>query len=100
MHSSATTIPFGLSCHFGGSSGPSTETQIQRGRESVHGLEPKRTLADHETRDHTRVDTGRFADAVFERLELTAIKRRSNVSAIAAEILDRNLPRLRIEQEV
>jgi hypothetical protein len=38
-------------------------------------------------------------DAVFERLELTAIKRRSNVSAIAAEVLDRNLPRLRIEQD-
>jgi hypothetical protein len=38
-------------------------------------------------------------DAIFDRLQLTAIKRRSNVSAIAAEILDRNLPRLRIEQE-
>jgi hypothetical protein len=38
-------------------------------------------------------------DAVFERLELTAIRRRSSVSAIAAEILDRNLPRLRIEQD-
>jgi hypothetical protein len=38
-------------------------------------------------------------DAVFERLELTAIKRRSNISAIASEILDRNLPRLRIEQD-
>ena len=38
-------------------------------------------------------------DAVFERLELTAIKRKSTASAIAAEILDRNLPRLRIEQD-
>ena len=38
-------------------------------------------------------------DAVFERLELTAIKRKSTPSAIAAEILDRNLPRLRIEQD-
>jgi hypothetical protein len=38
-------------------------------------------------------------DAVFERLELTAIRRKSSVSAIAAEILDRNLPRLRIEQD-
>ena len=38
-------------------------------------------------------------DALFKRLERTAIKRRSNVSAIAAEIRDRNLPRLRIEQE-
>ena len=67
--------------------------------EPIHGLETKRALADHETRDHTGVDTGRFADTVFGRLELTAIKRRSNLSAIAAEILDRNLPRLRIEQE-
>ncbi len=39
-------------------------------------------------------------DAVFERLELTAIRRRSNVSTVAADILDKNLPRLRIEQEV
>ena len=41
----------------------------------------------------------KLLDTVFERLELTTIKRRSNVSAIAAEIRDRNLPRLRIEQE-
>jgi hypothetical protein len=38
-------------------------------------------------------------DAVFERLELTAIKRRSTVSAVAADILERNLPKLRIEQD-
>jgi hypothetical protein len=35
-------------------------------------------------------------DSVFTRLELTAIKRGSTASAIASEILDRNLPRLRI----
>jgi hypothetical protein len=35
-------------------------------------------------------------DSVFTRLELTAIKRGSTASAIAAEILERNLPRLRI----
>jgi hypothetical protein len=35
-------------------------------------------------------------DPVFTRLELTAIKRGSAASAIAAEILERNLPRLRI----
>jgi hypothetical protein len=35
-------------------------------------------------------------DAVFDRLVLTAIKRGSTASAVAAEILDRNLPRLRI----
>jgi hypothetical protein len=30
---------------------------------------------------------------------LTAIQRRKTVSAIATEILDRNLPKLRIERE-
>jgi hypothetical protein len=35
-------------------------------------------------------------DSVFQRLELQAIKKGSNVSTIAAEILDRNLPRHRI----
>jgi hypothetical protein len=38
-------------------------------------------------------------DAVFERLQLHAIKRKSTASAIAADILDRNLPKLRIEQD-
>jgi hypothetical protein len=32
-------------------------------------------------------------------MELVAIMHRSDVSTIAAEILDRNLPRLRIEQD-
>jgi hypothetical protein len=35
-------------------------------------------------------------DTTFMRLELTAIKRGSTASAVAAEILDRHLPRLRI----
>jgi hypothetical protein len=35
-------------------------------------------------------------DSVFDRLVLTAIKSGSTASAVAAEILDRNLPRLRI----
>jgi hypothetical protein len=35
-------------------------------------------------------------DSVFERLALTAIERGSTASAVAAEILDRNPPRLRI----
>jgi hypothetical protein len=38
-------------------------------------------------------------DAVFDRLQLTAIQRRKTISAVAAEILDRNLPRLKIERE-
>ena len=35
-------------------------------------------------------------DSVFDRLVLTAIQRHSTASAIAAEILDRQLPRHRI----
>jgi hypothetical protein len=35
-------------------------------------------------------------DSVFDRLVLTAIGRGSTGPAVAAEILDRNLPRLRI----
>ncbi len=38
-------------------------------------------------------------DSVFDRLQLAAIQRRKTMSAIAAEILDRNLPKLRIERE-
>jgi hypothetical protein len=38
-------------------------------------------------------------DAVFDRLQLLAFQRRTSASAIATEILDRNLPRLRIERE-
>ena len=38
-------------------------------------------------------------DSVFDRLVLTAIQRGYTASAIAAEILDRNLPRLRIASD-
>ena len=38
-------------------------------------------------------------DSVFERLSLHAIKRKSNASAIAAELLDRHLPKHRIETD-
>jgi hypothetical protein len=36
---------------------------------------------------------------VYDRLQLLAIRKRTTASAIAAEILDRNLPRFRIERE-
>jgi len=39
-------------------------------------------------------------DGVYDRLQLLAIQRRTSASAIASEILDRNLPRLRIEREL
>jgi hypothetical protein len=40
-------------------------------------------------------------EGVYDRLYLTAMNRKpkSTASAIAAEILERNLPRLRIERE-
>ena len=38
-------------------------------------------------------------DSVFDRLQLTAIQKRKTISAIATEILDRNLPKLRITND-
>jgi hypothetical protein len=38
-------------------------------------------------------------DSLFDRLQLYAIKKRKNVSAVAVEVLDRNLPKLRIADE-
>jgi hypothetical protein len=38
-------------------------------------------------------------DAVFSRLQLEAFQRRKSASAIAAAILDKNLPKLRIERD-
>lgn len=38
-------------------------------------------------------------DSVWERLQLEAIRKKANVSTVAGEVLDRNLPRLRIERE-
>ena len=41
-----------------------------------------------------------LTDSVWERLQLESIRRKkTNVSAVAGEILERNLPRLRIERE-
>jgi hypothetical protein len=38
-------------------------------------------------------------DSVFDRLQLTAFQKRKTISAVATEILDLNLPKLRIERE-
>jgi len=38
-------------------------------------------------------------DQLHDRLKLVALQRHTTASAVAAEILDRNLPRLRIERE-
>lgn len=46
--------------------------------------------------------TGRklvLSDRVFYRLQLQAIKKGMTASAVADEVLDRNLPKLRIEQD-
>jgi hypothetical protein len=40
-----------------------------------------------------------LTDAIWERLQLEAIRKRTTVSAVAGEVLERNLPRLRIERE-
>jgi hypothetical protein len=40
-----------------------------------------------------------LARGVWERLQLEAIRRQTTVSAVAGDILERNLPRLRIERD-
>jgi hypothetical protein len=40
-----------------------------------------------------------LTDAVWDRLQLEAIRKRTTVSAIAGDLLDRNLPRLRIARD-
>jgi hypothetical protein len=38
-------------------------------------------------------------ESVYERLQLLAIQRRATVSAVATDLLDRSLPKLRIERD-
>jgi hypothetical protein len=38
-------------------------------------------------------------DDLYDRLQLQAIQKRTTISAVAADILDRNLPRFRIERD-
>jgi macrodomain Ter protein organizer (MatP/YcbG family) len=40
-----------------------------------------------------------LTDAVWDRLQYEAIRRKTTVSAIAGDVLDRNLPRFKIERE-
>jgi hypothetical protein len=56
---------------------------------------PRRMMADGKV-------SGRklqLPDSVFERLQLRPIRKRSNSAAVAAEILDRNPPKLKITSE-
>jgi hypothetical protein len=40
-----------------------------------------------------------LTDTVWDRLQLEAIRKRTTVSAVAGEVLERNLPRLTITKE-
>jgi hypothetical protein len=40
-----------------------------------------------------------LTDATWEKLQLEAIRKRTSVSAVAGELLERKLPRLRIERD-
>ncbi len=55
----------------------------------------KRTPAGGETKGRKLS----LPDGVYDRLQLLALQRRTTASAIAADILDKNLPRLRIERD-
>jgi hypothetical protein len=68
--------------------------------------EPARTRPARRTRrdraqstDATKGRKLHLPDAVFERLQLLAIQKKSTASAVAADILERNLPRLRISRD-
>jgi len=41
-----------------------------------------------------------LTDGVWDRLQYEAIRRRTTVSAIVGDVLDRNLPRFKVEREV
>lgn len=65
---------------------------------------PARTRSTRRTRRDRAQETVRghklhLNDALFERLQLLAIQRRTTVSAVASDILERNLPKLRIERD-
>jgi len=76
-----------------------SDTAEQGGELSAPTSKPRprrrRVPAGGETRGHKLT----LPDALFDRLQYTAIQRKSNISAIAAEILDRNLPRWRLERD-
>jgi hypothetical protein len=40
-----------------------------------------------------------LTDGVWDRLQYEVIRRRTTVSAIAGDVLDRNLPRFKVERE-
>jgi hypothetical protein len=58
---------------------------------------PKSGRALKKEKSHGRKLT--LPDSLFDRLQLYAIKKRKTVSAATTEVLDRNLPKLRIADE-
>ena len=77
-----------------------SDSDAEQGRGAAPS-EPKRTRSRRAPAPggETRGRKLSLPDSVFDRLQLTAIQRRKTISAVAAEILDRNLPRLKIERE-
>lgn len=83
---------------------PESEPVEADGAEQGASPEPARTRARGRVRRDraTEATKGRklhLPDSVFDRLQLLAIQRKTTVSAVASDILDRNLPRLRIERD-
>jgi hypothetical protein len=81
---------------------PEGEDQAEpegQGRRVALEPKPRARRRSSAARGETRGRKLSLPDSVFDRLQLTAIQRRKTISAVAAEILDRNLPKLRIERE-
>jgi hypothetical protein len=70
---------------------------------SAHDSRPAAPRARRRRADRPAEKTSKrglyLGKGVWERLQLEAIRRQTTVSAIAGDILERNLPRLRIERD-
>jgi hypothetical protein len=64
-----------------------------RGRAHVHGLRPAAPA------EKTSKRGVYLIDSVWDRLQYEAIRRKTTVSAIAGDVLDRNLPRFQVTRE-
>jgi hypothetical protein len=72
------------------------------GEEQGRGVRPSRSKPNRTPKKKPEAGRGRkliLPDSLFDRLQLYAIKKRKTVSAVAVEVLDRNLPKLRIADE-
>jgi hypothetical protein len=72
----------------------------EEGRGVATEAKPKRRRArSNLTGKESRGRNLSLPDVIFERLQLVAIKRRKTLSAVAAEYLDRSLPKYRISDD-